>query len=201
MKHSENMDKIAGAIAAVQMALRPALKDSSNPFFKSNYADLSSVWDACRRPLGANGLSVVQGLGRDEKDGYLWTTLLHTSGQYITGECPLILGKRDPQGVGSAMTYYRRYGLAAILGVTQEDDDGQGATKATTQPTQAPIAPAKADVKPVPNKEEVLKHTKALQDCKTSEALKSAWDKIPAPMQPALASVKDDVKKFLSEVK
>lgn len=151
MRSSEKLDLLATALVAVQSALTPAVKDNKANY--GTYADLSSVWEACRKPLTDNGLSVTQGLGQNTGDGFVWTMLLHKSGQWIVGECPLILGKRDPQGVGAAVTYYRRYGLAAILGITQEDDDAQsampgGKVKAAPDPAQQKAMEGTADKAP-----------------------------------------------------
>lgn len=177
MKHSEQLDKIGAALAKAQSEMEPAIKDKTNPFFKANYADLASVWAACRKALADNGLSVAQGLGGTVSgDGYLWTTLLHSSGQFITGECPMILGKRDPQGVGSAMTYYRRYGLAAILGITQEDDDAQGAMKPKQETKQEAAPNSTMDAA----MDTVEKYKLKLQAAKTVQALQDVWKTIPA---------------------
>lgn len=128
---SADIKELAQALILVQKDLKPAAKDTENPFFGSTYADLTSVWEAIRPLLAANGLSVVQGVTPAEdpaRPNIFWTTLMHSSGQWIRSACPLILGKTDPQSVGSALTYYRRYLLAAMLGVTQADDDGNAAT-------------------------------------------------------------------------
>lgn len=128
MKKSEQLDKLAGALSKAQSELKGALKDSSNPFFKSKYADIESVWEACREALTKNGLSVAQTCGFDPAVGpTLITTLLHSSGQWLEGEQPLMAKNQSPQDLGSAMTYARRYGLAAIVGVVQVDDDAEGA--------------------------------------------------------------------------
>lgn len=178
MKHSEQLDKIAPALAKAQGSLKPAVKDSDNPFFKSKYADLSSVWEACREPLKANGLSVIQGHGTEGgAHGHIWTMLLHESGQYLLGECPIVLGaKVDPQALGSATTYTRRYALAAIMGVTQEDDDGNAA--AQPAPVKAiPKAQAPADDKAV------LDWLAAFDEAATVEQLAETWWKVPKPLQ------------------
>ncbi len=143
MDKSETTVEIAKALCVVQKNLLHAKKDSTNPFFKAQYSSLSSVWDACRDLLADNGLSVVQTSTVIEGRALVVdTTLLHTSGEWITGELAMPLAKDDPQGVGSAMTYARRYGLAAIVGVSPEDDDAEGATKREPKPTQkAPEKP------------------------------------------------------------
>ena len=116
--------KLALALAKVQAALKNAAKDAVNPHFKSTYADLTSIWDACREPLAANDLSIAQVI----RDNHLVTILMHKDGEMIESYCPLINNKGDMQGLGSAITYARRYGLAAMVGVTAEDDDGNAAS-------------------------------------------------------------------------
>ena len=129
MNQSEKTDAIAKAMVAVQQAIKPALKTEQNPFFKSKYADLSQIWHACNEALTGNGIAVIQ--GGDMIDGHpvMVTTLLHTSGQWIAGAFPLVAVKPDPQAMGSAITYMRRYSLAAMVGVLTEDDDGEAAMK------------------------------------------------------------------------
>jgi len=123
MQKSENINELAAALSKLQGALIPVKKDSENPFYKHKYADLSSVWDACHKLLAENGLAVAQGSRTEEDEVILVTTLMHTSGQWIEGEYLLNPIKDDPQGLGSAMTYARRYTLSAMLGITAEDED------------------------------------------------------------------------------
>lgn len=126
---SENNADLYVALSKAQAEMGGAKKDSINPFFKSKYADLESVWGACRGPLTKHGLSVIQ-TTKVSPEGVLCviTTLAHSSGQSVSGEFPLIGHKLDPQGIGSAVSYARRYALAAIVGVYQTDDDGNSAT-------------------------------------------------------------------------
>lgn len=148
---SDNIDQLATALAAAQAELLPAIKDARNPHLKNLYADLASCWEAVRACLPRHGLSVVQGgCTRGGRD-FIRTTLLHASGQWIAGVTPIIIG--DPKGInpmqalGSATTYARRYGLAAICGLTAEDDDGQGAGHPPQQrrdPEPRPQPPAAA---------------------------------------------------------
>lgn len=128
MQCSSNLDALGAALAKAQAQVKGAKKDSANPFFKSSYADLSSVWDACREALTSNGLSVVQLPGFADGIATLDTILLHSSGQWICGTAGAPLGKQDAQGVGSAITYLRRYALAAVASVSPEDDDGNAAS-------------------------------------------------------------------------
>ena len=124
-----NLKELATAMAKAQAEIKTALKDSKNPHFKSSYADLTSVWDACRVALTKNGLSVLQITNFDAADVWLETTLLHASGESISGRYPLRPQQQTPQGYGSALTYARRYALAAMVGVVaDEDDDGNAAS-------------------------------------------------------------------------
>lgn len=129
MNKSETIGELTKALVSVQKGLQPAKKDSANPFFKSKYADLNSIWDSCRDLLATNGLAVMQTNEPVENAVIVETTLAHQSGEWVSGQILLPLAKSDAQGVGSAITYGRRYGLAAILGiVSDEDDDGNAAS-------------------------------------------------------------------------
>ncbi len=131
MQQSESIANLAKALSIVQGKLTYAKKDSKNPFFKSNYADLESVWDCCRDLLSINGLAISQfpGLYSDlDKSMSLVTILTHESGEWISQEMSVPVSKVDPQGAGSALTYMRRYALAAVVGVVQADDDGNAAS-------------------------------------------------------------------------
>jgi len=140
MKHSESIAALAGALAKAQLQIEPASKNATNPHFRSHYADLASIWDACRGPLNTNGLSIVQfpcdgDVGRTG----LCTMLLHSSGEYISEVVTTRSQKDDPQGLGSALTYLRRYALAAVVGVTAtEDDDGNAASTPANARVNAP---------------------------------------------------------------
>ncbi len=143
MEKSEDIGILAKSLCEVQSKLAGAKRDSVNPFFKSQYADLSSVWDACRSLLTENGLSVVQtnSLPHQESTTVVDTTLLHSSGQWISGSLEVPLAKTDPQGLGSAITYARRYALAAIVGISPEDDDAEGAVRRDTKPKDTTTKP------------------------------------------------------------
>ena len=142
MLQSESIANLAKALSTVQGKLTYAKKDSKNPFFKSNYADLESVWDACRDLLSANGLAVSQfpGTYSDlDKSMSLTTILTHNSGEWISQEMSVPVTKPDAQGAGSALTYMRRYALAAVVGVVQADDDGNAASNPSIK--QAVVKP------------------------------------------------------------
>lgn len=133
---SEQINEIAAALAKAQAIIQPASKDKTNPHFKSKYADLASCWDACREAITSNGMSVVQTMAMRDKEIVLVTTLMHTSGQWIASEVPIIASKQDAQGYGSAITYFRRYSLCAMVGVAPEDDDGKAASQPYVKPAQ-----------------------------------------------------------------
>ena len=125
---SESLGKLALALSKAQSKITGALTDSSNPFFKSKYADLASVMDAIRLPFADNELAVTQLVEEKEGKHFLITMLLHSSGEYVTSTYPLVIKDlNNPQSIGSVVTYARRYTLAAIAGVAQVDDDGEAA--------------------------------------------------------------------------
>lgn len=125
---SETIGKIAEALSKAQGQMKGAVKDSTNPFFKQKYADLASVWEACREPLSKNNLSVTQTTRiTDAGEPVIITTLMHSSGEWISGELLVKPIKTDPQSIGSAITYGRRYALSAMVGIAPEDDDAESA--------------------------------------------------------------------------
>jgi hypothetical protein len=134
VKISATHKGVFSALAAAQLQMGPALKDSSNPAFKSKYADLSSVMAACLPALNSNGIAVFQPTGEDEAGRFVRTILAHESGETIDCRVPLIVSKNDMQGYGSAVTYARRYGLMSMAGIAPEDDDGNAAAKAAPDP-------------------------------------------------------------------
>lgn len=135
---SEQINELMAALAKAQGEMRPALKDSTNPHFRSRFADLASVWDACREPLSKHGLAIVQSVVNREGEQYLETTLGHSSGQWISSEMRLPIQKPGPQELGSCLSYCRRYSLAAIVGVYQDDDDGEKGERAQTNSLPSP---------------------------------------------------------------
>lgn len=128
MKHSESVTKIAAALLEAQSAIEGVTKTSRNPHFGNTYADLNAFLHAVRQPLADNGITLIQSPGM--RDGWVTveTLLLHESGEWIRGQAGSPLSKADPQGAGSAITYLRRYSLAALLAIPQEDDDGNAAS-------------------------------------------------------------------------
>jgi len=129
MQWSESIDKIIPALLKAQTEMKDAEKAGRNPVFKSTYPKLENVWDACKDPLHKNGLVLVQSPQSGPNDTYgVETTIFHSSGQWVRDTLLLKPSKNDPQGAGSAITYSRRYSLAAMVGVMQEDDDANQAS-------------------------------------------------------------------------
>lgn len=118
------------ALAAAQMEMGPALKDRVNPAFKQKYAELSNVIEACLPALNRHGICVLQPICDEDGKRFVKTVLAHESGETIECRVELIVAKNDMQGLGSAITYGRRYGLMAMAGIAPEDDDGNAAAKA-----------------------------------------------------------------------
>tara|TARA_B100001059_G_scaffold236082_1_gene284622 strand:+ start:1028 stop:1606 length:579 start_codon:yes stop_codon:yes gene_type:complete len=127
MKSSEQVNELATALCKAQGDMGGAVKDSSNPFFKSSYADLTSVIKAIKQPFSDNGLSYTQFPVSNEHGVGVSTRLMHTSGQWLEMEYTLPTVKKDPQASGSAITYARRYALQSIAGIPTADDDAESA--------------------------------------------------------------------------
>lgn len=126
MEKSESIKLLSTALVGFHKAVGKVRKGETNPFFKSKYASLSNILDVIAEPLTANGLSVVQ---IPEGDNQLTTMLLHESGEYIAATSTMKPLKNDPQALGSAMTYQRRYAIGALLNINiDEDDDGAKAS-------------------------------------------------------------------------
>lgn len=130
MQHSEQINELCAALAKAQKWMKGAKKDAKNPYFKSNYADLAAVWEACRDALADNGLAVVQAPSTlDDGRVAVLTMLVHASGQWMSETLTAHPKDEGPQAMGSVITYVRRYALAAFAGVAAEDDDGEAASK------------------------------------------------------------------------
>lgn len=134
---SDSVAALAAALSAAQGEMENATKNSTNPHFRSKYADLAEIINTIRPVLAKHGLAIVQFPGFHDGIATVVTTLTHASGEWMSGTSAAPVVKQDPQGVGSALTYLRRYSLAAVCGLAQEDDDGNGASKASTK-KQAP---------------------------------------------------------------
>ncbi len=157
---SEQINELVSALSKAQGEMTPAIKDSKNPFFKSSYADLSSIWNSCKDPLSKHGLAVVQTMDTQEGQFVLLTTLAHSSGQWMRSCLPILSEKNNAQGLGSAITYMRRYALSAIVGITcDDDDDGNEACKAKH------AASSKVDYITGITKEQIQELQKMLDQC------------------------------------
>ena len=143
MTHSEQINEIAAAIAKAQGQIKGASKDANNPFFKSKYADLASVWDACRGALSANGLAVIQSPSAEGTRVSVDTLLTHSSGQWMAGTVSVTAKEDTPQAIGSAITYLRRYALQSFVGVSPEDDDANAASAKSHTVKAAPVVEPK----------------------------------------------------------
>jgi hypothetical protein len=140
METSETITKISAAILKAQMSMGVAHKDSQNPFFKSKYADLNSIREACMPALNANGISVLQPTIQIDGKNFVQTVLLHESGERISGLTEIVYSKsNDAQSQGSGITYARRYGLQSLMNVGAEDDDGTKASAPTNGHATAPV--------------------------------------------------------------
>jgi len=123
---SENIAELAIALSKAQAENGTVHKDAKNPFFKSNYASLAQVWETVRPALTANGLSVVQLPSHDENGYYVESMLIHSSGQWIKCKTYMKPVKEDPQGIGSLISYARRYALQSLVMVCSDDLDDDG---------------------------------------------------------------------------
>ena len=149
MTSSETTATLCAALVAAQGALKPIAKDGKNPAFRSRYATLDGIMETVRPALAAHGLALVQGVIHPEtgEGGRLVgitveTRLLHTSGEWLASVVPVPVAKGDAHGLGSALSYGRRYGISALLALsTDEDDDGNAAAKAPPAKPQAKPAP------------------------------------------------------------
>lgn len=127
MNSSTETNELALALCLAQGQMGGAVKDSSNPFFKSSYADLTSVIKAIKQPFADNGLSYTQFPVSSDIGVGVATRLMHVSGQWVESEFVLPIVKQDPQAAGSAITYARRYALQSIAGIPTADDDAESA--------------------------------------------------------------------------
>jgi hypothetical protein len=146
MKRSDSVTKIVPALLKAQKLMGGATKGAANPYFKSKYADYGAVLEACKDLLNDNGIAILQPHTFHDGKNFVETTLIHESGEYLTSETEVVCSKQnDPQALGSAITYARRYGLQSLLAMPAEDDDGEKAMGRTAAPKQeAPKAAAPA---------------------------------------------------------
>ena len=181
VRMSPTIGKLAEALAKAQAEMEGAAKDSTNPHFRLKYADLASVRDACR-PLAKFGIAHLQPTRADGPHVTVTTLLLHSSGEWIAEDLTLTAGQNTPQAVGSAITYGRRYGLAAMVGIAPEDDDGEAAEPrnapvGVTSPVTPPKTPAKPPKPTTPVKFDSWWAGMALVAEDGVAALLEAWQK------------------------
>src|SRR3990167_5060872 len=183
VEQSAVIENLGKALSLAQSQMLGAKKDAINPHFRSKYADLESVWQGCRDALTNNGLSVVQMPGFEDGMCVLYTQLIHSSGEWIRSRSAAPILKQDAQAVGSALTYLRRYALAAVVGVCPEDDDGNGCSD--TQKAQ-PKAPPKQQRNPEASSD-LRRH---MRGAAQAEPVAFNHEEIPVSTDPALELLK-----------
>lgn len=157
MRNSDNINELAAAMSKAQATMKPAIKDSVNPHYKSKFSDLTSVWESMREPFTSNGLTVWQDITTCDKTVSVTTKVVHCSGQWVEfGPLTIPLAKFDAQGVGSATSYAKRYALCAALGIVSDDDDGEAAS--------APIRNKQEEPKRI-GQEQIIKLNDMLEPC------------------------------------
>jgi len=174
---STTTGKFAEAMAKAQGEMDGAVKNSTNPHFRSPYADLASVREACK-PLAKYGIAVLQPVRADGARVTVRTLLLHSSGEWVAEDLTLTAGANTPQAVGSAITYGRRYGLSAMVGIAPEDDDGEAAEGRGSGPVlrQAPAPPPKPATPKPTGFDRWWDDLQAVAD-EGKDALEAAWNK------------------------
>ena len=184
MEKSESIKELATALCNFQSSVSNVPKDGSNPFFKSKYATLSNILDVIREPLLRNNLSFVQfPTGEHE----LTTILMHNSGEWIQGTYKMTPTKNDPQGLGSVITYQRRYALGSILGLNIDDDDDGNAASKKREPenTSKELDEFLREIETATNREESLviynKYRNLLGNPIFDAKMKLIGKKFPAP--------------------
>lgn len=206
MKTSETVSKISAALLKAQRAITCAAKDATNPHFKNKYADLPAVINAIKPALNDAGIMFMQTPSPSDTGSLALTTrLVHESGEWMEDTATVPLPKNDPQGYGSAMTYARRYSLAAITGLYQDDDDGNAASQPKPAASSYSPPPAKETPKPAPKlKDSDIDDVKlAMKECDTLPELQTvfaaAYKKANAIQQAELKTAYEAVKSQLTE--
>jgi hypothetical protein len=145
------MKEIASALVKAQRAFGPALKSSTNPHFRTRYADLSACIEAVIDSLNGSGIAMIQRTFEHTDGVVIETVFIHESGEMLEGGRLFVpASKNDPQGFGSALTYARRYSLMAACGIAPEDDDGNGASRSAPPKAAKPAPVAPTPVAPTP---------------------------------------------------
>ena len=208
------MQQIATAFVKAQRDFAPALKSSTNPHYRSRYADLAACVEAVIDALNANGIAMIQRTHDSDNGVAVETLFVHESGETITGGILHVpAAKHDPQGYGSALTYARRYSLMAACGIAPEDDDGNmaqrtpvnaqsriGRVSTSTQgngSVTATISPPAGEVTVTPTPERIAEVQNILRACKSLVNLQVEWGGLTKEEQKAATAVKDEVKAIL----
>lgn len=149
MKMSDSISQLAEALAKAQGQIDDVTKNGINPHFRSKYADLAAVRSVIREPLAVNDISVIQAPRTLDGEVEVETVLLHKSGEYISETLRLPVGKWDAHGIGSGISYARRYGLMSILALAADDDDGNAAVERASAklPPQTNVGPLHNDAR------------------------------------------------------
>jgi hypothetical protein len=195
MKYSTQLNEIGLSMSKVQGSIKSAKKDCNNLFFKAKYADLASVWEACRDQLASHGISIIQGSSDNDGKITVVTLLLHSSGQWIestlsmpmmTPDMPAKKGYNgqmhdavpsrlmNAQEIGSVITYFRRYSIASMVGVCPEDEDANMVSEGKNNPPVSKIQ----NMPPQPqkiNKEQLTALLKALDPLPKMKASVKEW--------------------------
>ena len=184
MLMSDNVAELAAALALAQGEVENAHKNSANPHFRSKYADLAEIINTVRPVFAKHGLAIVQSPSYADGLVSVTTLLTHKSGQWIRDVASSPAPKLDPQGVGSAVTYLRRYAIGAFACIASEaDDDGNAASQRKV------ASPSASDLEKASN---------MLRACQSLADLKTAYGSLSPELRQAMASVKDDMKDKLS---
>lgn len=208
------MQQIATALVKAQRDFAPALKTSTNPHFRSRYADLAACVEAVIDALNANGIAMIQRTHDSDNGVAVETLFVHESGETITGGILHVpAAKHDPQGYGSALTYARRYSLMAACGIAPEDDDANmaqrtpvnaqsriGRVSTSTQgngSVTATILPPSGEVTIMPTPERIAEVQNILRACKSLVNLQVEWGGLTKEEQKATTAIKDEVKATL----
>jgi len=182
MNHSESITELAIALNLAQAQMGAAKKNAANPFFKSNYSNLEEVIACVKQPFAENGLSFVQLPISSEERAGVETIILHKSGQWLSGSFMLKCSKLDPQGMASAISYARRYGLQSAVGLPSSDDDGNAAS------AKKPLMTAKDAAS-------------KLETAKTVDDLVKVWNSLPIDIKQveSVIAAKDSKKAGLTK--
>ena len=188
---SEGIDKVLSALVKAKSEIGKVAKGANNPFFKSKYADLPAILDVVEPALANNGLALLQPIA----DGVVISTFVHESGQFVSieGQELVAAKQNDPQAMGSAITYARRYSLSSALSINADkDDDGEAAMKVARSPKNnkpAPSSPGKKSGPVKPTSAQFKAMVDALEDGKV-DLVKSSLDKysLTATQKKLLAS-------------